>query len=626
MAHYQGICGCWASGGRAGRGWGRCLARSYGMTGCLVVRPLVTDLLVGRLYGWGVWCRLVRCPSGSSGIAFGRMRRSQGYVRRRAGFRRRRPADRLSRHGPNQLVGAPPVSPFKLLVDEFRSPLVVVLLAAALVLVGVSVLGDDSDQLVDAALIGLIVLLNGGLGFTQNYRANRGIESLNKLAALSAQVLRGGVPETIDAKLVVPGDVVLLEEGDRVPADGRLLESVHLRIDESALTGESLPVAKTSAPSPEEAILAERSSMAFSSTVVMRGRGRMLVTDTGMGTEVGKIAEEVQTTDDEPTVFQREVGTLAVRIGWAVAILIAIVAGLQLLIGDLSLLETFITAVALAVAAVPEGLPVVLTLALAFGTRRILERKALVRSLPVVEIVGAAQVICSDKTGTITEGRMTVRQVSTVAEDIDSNRVTAGVADGPLSMAVLSAGLCNNAHRHPEHGYVGDPTETALLEFAERAGAPLERYERTSEIPFASERKMMSVVAHDPGEADGLMLTKGAPEVVVPLCDRISHAGGRSNDDRRAAIRPGGEEPDAGRTGAPGPGARLQAAGSPHRARRGGTHLRRSRRDERSAEARSRRGDRRSPASRHPGGDDHRGSHPDRSRRRAGSGSRRGDG
>ena len=339
-------------------------------------------------------------------------------------------ADRLAKHGPNQLVSAPPVSPFKLLFDEFRSPLVIVLLAAALVLVAVSVLGDDSDQLVDAVLIGLIVVLNGGLGFTQNYRANRGIESLNKLAALSAAVLRDGVREEVDAKLVVPGDVVLLEEGDRVPADGRLLESVHFRVDESALTGESLPVAKTTTPSPGDAILAERSSMTYSSTVVMRGRGKLLVTDTGMGTEVGKIAEEVQTTDDEPTVFQREVGKLAVRIGWAVAILIAIVAGLQLLIGELSLLETFITAVALAVAAVPEGLPVVLTLALAFGTRRILERKALVRSLPVVEIVGAAQVICSDKTGTITEGRMTVRQVSTVSEDIDTDHVTVGVSDG----------------------------------------------------------------------------------------------------------------------------------------------------------------------------------------------------
>ena len=447
-------------------------------------------------------------------------------------------ADRLARHGPNQLVSAPPLSPFKLLFDEFRSPLVIVLLAAALVLVAVSVLGDDSDQLVDAVLIGLIVVLNGGLGFTQNYRANRGIESLNKLAALSAEVLRGGVREEIDAKLVVPGDVVLLEEGDRVPADGRLLESVHLRVDESALTGESLPVAKTTAPSPEDAILAERSSMAYSSTVVMRGRGKLLVTDTGMGTEVGKIAEEVQTADDELTVFQREVGKLAVRIGWAVAILIAIVAGLQLLIGELSLLETFITAVALAVAAVPEGLPVVLTLALAFGTRRILERKALMRSLPVVEIVGAAQVICSDKTGTITEGRMTVRQVSTVSEDIGSDQVTAGIPDGPLSLAVLSAGLCNNAHRHPDHGYVGDPTETALLEFAEGAGGSLEGYERTAEIPFSSERKMMTVVVRQPGNAAGLMLTKGAPEVILPLCDRVSTPEGvvTMTGERRSAL------------------------------------------------------------------------------------------
>ena len=431
-------------------------------------------------------------------------------------------ADRLGEHGPNQLVGAPPVSPYKLLLDEFRSPLVIVLIAAALVLIGVSVLGDDSDQLVDAVLIGLIVLLNAGLGFTQNYRANRGIESLNQLAALSAEVLRGGVREKIDAKLLVPGDVVMLEEGDRVPADGRLVESIHLRVDESALTGESVPVAKTGEPSPEDAILAERSSMVYSSTVVMRGRGRMVVTDTGMGTEVGKIAEEVQTTDDEPTVFQREVGKLAVRIGWAVAILIAIVAGLQLLIGDLSVLETFITSVALAVAAVPEGLPVVLTLALAFGTRRILERRALVRSLPVVEIVGAAEVICSDKTGTITEGRMTVRQISTVVEDIDSEQVGAGAADEPLSMSVLSAGLCNNAHRHPEHGYVGDPTETALLEFAEHAGAVLEGHERTAEIPFASERKMMSVVVRRPGDSGELMLAKGAPEVVLPICDRLS--------------------------------------------------------------------------------------------------------
>lgn len=412
------------------------------------------------------------------------------------------------------------------------------LIAAAVVLVGVALIADESDQLVDAGLIGLIVLLNASLGFTQNYRASRGIEALNRLSAPSAMALRDGVPEQVDAKLLVPGDVVLLEEGDRMPADGRLISSIELRVDESALTGESVAVLKNTHAAPEDATLADRRCMAYSGTVVMSGRGRMLVTDTGMRTEVGRIAEEVQTPEDEPTVFQREVGRLASRIGWAVAVLIGIVAALQLLTGDLSLLETFITAVALAVAAVPEGLPVVLTLALAFGTRRMLDRHALVRSLPVVETVGAAEVICTDKTGTVTEGRMTVQQVSTLSEEVDAQNITPGEHAEPVQTALLTAGLCNNAHRHPEHGYVGDPTETALLEFAERAGAPLERYQRTSEVPFTSERRMMSVTVSQPGEAGGLLLTKGAPEAVLPLCTSVRTAEGASplTDEHRNAL------------------------------------------------------------------------------------------
>ena len=271
-----------------------------------------------------------------------------------------------------------------------------VLIAAAGVLVGVGQIAGESGHLIDAVLIGLIVVLNACLGFSQTYRASRGIESMSRLSAPSATALRDGVAEQVDAEVLVPGDVVLLEEGSRVPADGRLIISIGLSIDESALTGESFPVRKQTEPVMVDAALADRFCMAYSGTVVMRGRGRMLVTLTGMQTEVGKIAEDVQRGEDEPTVFQREVGRLASRIGWAVAVLIAIVAGLQLLTGDLSLLETFITAVALAVAAVPEGLPVVLTLALAFGTRRMLAQKAHVRSLPVVEIVGAAEVICTD--------------------------------------------------------------------------------------------------------------------------------------------------------------------------------------------------------------------------------------
>lgn len=462
----------------------------------------------------------------------------EGLASSASGLSSAEASTRLATYGPNQLTGAPPVSALKLLLDEFRSPLVLVLIVAAAVLVGVALIVEESDHLIDAGLIALIVVLNACLGFTQNYRASRGIESLNRLAAPSAMVLRDGVAEQLDAKVLVPGDVVLLEEGSRIPADGRVINSIDLSVDEAALTGESLPARKSTQPVSDDASLAERFCMAYSGTVVMRGRGRLLVARTGMQTEVGGIAAEVQTAEDEPTVFQREISRLAARIGWAVAVLIGIVVALQLLTGDLSLLETFITAVALAVAAVPEGLPVVLTLALAFGTRRMLERKALVRSLPVVEIVGAAEVICTDKTGTVTEGRMTMRRVATLSEEMDALNITPGTHAEPLAVSLLVAGLCNNAHRHPEHGYVGDPTETALLEFAERAGAPLEEYERTGEVPFTSERRMMSVAVQHPVAADGLLLTKGALEAVLPLCTSIRTPEGVSplSDAERNAL------------------------------------------------------------------------------------------
>ena len=242
-----------------------------------------------------------------------------------AGLSSAEAALRLDAYGPNQLQGAPTVSPIKLLLDEFRSPLVLVLVIAAVVLAVISQVAEESDQLIDAVLIGLIVLLNAGLGFSQNYRASRGIESLNRLAAPSATVLRNGAPEHVDARMLVPGDVVLLEEGSRVPADGRLLSSIELNVDEAALTGESIAVIKRTEPVNQEASLADRLCMAYSGTVVMRGRGRLLVTGTGMATEVGRIAAEVQTTNDEPTVFQREVRRLAARIGWIVAVLIGIV-------------------------------------------------------------------------------------------------------------------------------------------------------------------------------------------------------------------------------------------------------------------------------------------------------------
>ena len=435
---------------------------------------------------------------------------------------------RLSIYGPNRLADTPHVSAFRLLLDEFRSPLVLVLIAAAMVLVAVEFFAGGSDHLIDATLIALIVMLNAGLGFSQNYRASRGMETMNRLSVPSATVLRDGVAEQMDAEVLVPGDVVLLEEGSRVPADGRLISSIALSIDEAALTGESVPVGKQTEPVVAGASLADRSCMAYSGTVVMRGRGRLLVTQTGMRTEVGKIAEDVQRVNDEPTVFRREVGRLATRIGWAVAALIAAVVVLQLITGDLSLLETFITAAALAVAAVPEGLPVVLTLTLAFGTRRMLAQQALIRSLPVVEIVGAAEVICTDKTGTVTEGRMSVRFIATSTDELDATSIASDALVETVEVSALVAGLCNNAQRHPDLGYMGDPTETALLEFADRCGTSLQAYERIGEVPFTSERRMMSVAVDRAGEEGILLLTKGAPEAVLPLCTHVRTLQGAS--------------------------------------------------------------------------------------------------
>ena len=443
-------------------------------------------------------------------------------------------ARRLERYGPNRLVETPPVGSLTLLIREFRSFLVLILLAAAILLFIVGAVDDDSGRFVDAILIFLIVLFNGALGFVQNYRAQRGIEALRKLSAPSAVYLRGGVVLTGDTAGLVPGDIVLIEEGDRVPADGRLVEAFDLRIDESGLTGESLPVAKQPGLLESATNLAERSNMVYMSTVALRGRARYVVTDTGMASEMGKIAAEIQGAEERPTAFQREVDTLGRRITSMIAVLIFVIVVVQLTVSGFTLLETFISAVALAVAAIPEGLPVVLTLALAFGTRRMLERNGLVRSLPVVEIVGGADVICTDKTGTITEGRMGLRILEQPEAQFELVSASSGIGvfvnesgdpeDQSDSLAMLAAGLCNNATFEPTGGLRGDPTETALLEGALAAGVDLGAYSRMHEIPFSSERKMMSVVVGR--DQRRVVLAKGAPEVVLPLCSAVKRADG----------------------------------------------------------------------------------------------------
>ncbi len=441
-------------------------------------------------------------------------------------------ASLAARYGPNSLREQPGIPAWRLMLDEVQNPLVLILIGAVAVLVAMSVLEPAESSWGDALLILAIVVLNGALGFVQNYRAQRGIESLRRLEVPEVRALRDGSPAIVSATQLVPGDVIVLEEGDRIPADARLIRVTDLRVDESSLTGESVPTDKSVDPVPEGAPLAERTDMVYLGTAAVAGRGRAVVTQTGMATQVGAIAQAVQAVEQGPTPFQREVAALGSRITLIIGVLIMIIAALQLTLGGLGLLETFVAAVALAVAAIPEGLPVVMTLALAFGTRRMLERQALVRSLPVVEIIGGADVVCTDKTGTVTEGRMSLGRVYADGDFIEISGdpakpdLAADIALGALSgsPALLAAGLCNNAHRRDDGTFLGDPTEVALLQGALLAGVNLDGWERIEELPFSSERKRMSVAVR--GE-DGStqVLAKGAPEVLLPRCTRIARAG-----------------------------------------------------------------------------------------------------
>jgi Ca2+-transporting ATPase len=453
-------------------------------------------------------------------------------------------ATRLDRYGPNRLAERPGVPAWRLALDEVRNPLVLLLLAATGVLTAVSLLRPAEAHWGDAGLILAIVVLNGALGFVQNYRAQRGIEALQRLSVPVAQVIRGGERTRIAAEVLVPGDIVLLEEGDRIPADGRLLRAHELRVDESSLTGESMTVDKVVAPVAADTPLAERADMVYTGTAVVAGRGRYVVTGTGMSTEIGAIAEAVQAVEEGPTPFQRDVARLGRQITVVIGALIVLIAVLQLTVGGQDLLATFVSSVALAVAAIPEGLPVVMTLALAFGTRRMLGRNALVRSLPVVEIIGATDVVCTDKTGTITEGRMSVGRLITgdhayevtgsagePVGDFVEDGVAADLRDHP---ALRVAALCNDAHRGAEGEILGDPTEVALLVAAFKAGVDIDAWDREAEIPFSSERKRMSVVVRR-GERPEV-LVKGAPEVVLERCTRL-HGDG-SDDDGGRGERP----------------------------------------------------------------------------------------
>jgi len=436
---------------------------------------------------------------------------------------------RLLAVGPNELEAPDRISPWTLLAAQFKNVLIIILLIAVALSV---VLGHG----VEAVIIGIIVVFAALLGFVQEFRAEKAVEALRKMAAPSARVLRDDDEAMVKASEVVPGDIVLLRVGDRVPADVRIIEAVSLQADESALTGESLSVSKNATVTVDRNVpIADRQNMAYSGTVITYGRGRGAVTATGMHTEFGEIAGMLQTVETGKSPLQENLD----GVGKVLAVIALVVVGIIVALGVLrgqDLLEMFLFGIALAVAVVPEALPAVVTISLAMGVQRIVKRNALVRRLPAVETLGSTSVICSDKTGTLTQNEMTVREVFAAGQSVTllgsgyepkGNTTLDGVAVPPPEAVIdvlRAALLASDATLVRENGgrwsIRGEPTEGALVVAAAKVG--LEKYDleaqypRIAEFPFSSERKRMTTLHEVQGST--MAYSKGAAEVVLKAC------------------------------------------------------------------------------------------------------------
>nr|NGX44973.1 Calcium-transporting ATPase [Chlamydiota bacterium] len=440
---------------------------------------------------------------------------------------------RLSEVGANVLPRKKGSSIFKLLFRQFSSPIIWLLLAAAAV-------SGFFGEFIDSFAILAIVILNAVLGFFQEFHAEHSLQALQKLASPTSKVIREGVLQTLPSKELVPGDLILLEAGDRIPADGRVVQSTMLAIEEAALTGESLPTHKgVGVIAQTELALGDRKNMVHMGTAVVSGKGHALVTDTGLRTEIGKIAHFLEHAEKEETPLQRQLGRLGTHLVWICLAIIAVVFVLGLVRG-LAPLNMALIALSLAVAAIPEGLPAVVTIALAIGVKKMAARKALIRRLSSVETLGSTAIICSDKTGTLTQNKMTVRTIWTGGEwyDVEGLGYSPEGAfsqegkpidpnQSPALIKTLTIGvLCNEANIHEQEGkwlLAGDPTEGALLTAAGKAGlfqsSLQDAYPRLDEIPFDSDRKMMSVLCK--GEVGNYLYVKGAPDRILASCTKV---------------------------------------------------------------------------------------------------------
>jgi Ca2+-transporting ATPase len=389
---------------------------------------------------------------------------------------------------------------------------------------------------IDAIVIGIILVLNALFGFYQEYRAERSIEALKKMSSLKATVIRSGKEKEINANLLVLGDLLILSEGNKIPADSRIFEEYNLQTQEASLTGESTPVKKEVKALAEKTPLADRINMVFSGTVISSGKGKAIVTGTGMGSEIGKIAKLIQETEDEKTPLQKKLNQLGRWLGIA-TVLISVIVFLGGILKGENLVEFFIVAVALAVAAIPEGLPAVVTIGLSIGSQRMIKRNALIRKLPSVETLGSTTVICADKTGTLTKNEMTVKKIYTNNKIIDvtgSGYEKKGEffhdnkkISGKEIELLLKIGALNNDASLNGGNIIGDPTEASLIVSAAKAGIKKldleKKHKRIDEIPFSSERKIMTTIHNFNREK--LAFVKGAPEIVLKNCNSIYENG-----------------------------------------------------------------------------------------------------
>jgi len=444
---------------------------------------------------------------------------------------------RLQEFGPNELVERKGVTPLQIFLGQFKDVFVIMLLIA----IGISV---AINEIVDAATIGAIVFLNAVVGFVQEYRSEKAMEAMKKLTAPKARVLRDGTEKFIPSREVVPGDIVLLEAGDRIPADARLLQVVDLKTDEAVLTGESTAVDKNDKVLDEKTPVADRKNSVFMATHITYGRGKAVITSTGMGTEFGKVAEMVQAVETAETPLKQKLTKFAKKLGMIIVAVCAIIFVLELyelfVLGTSGLdeiIKAFETAIALAVSAVPEGLPAVVTVSLALGARELAKRNALIRKLSSAETLGATTIICSDKTGTLTKGEMTVRKIYVDNKMIDvtgagyepkGDFLLNGVPvdpkeDADLDLLLKASTLCSNA-TYDGTKVLGDTTEGALIVAAAKAGMAKtgldKAYSRLQEVPFTSERKRMTTVHKSP-EGELFSYVKGAVELILERSGHI---------------------------------------------------------------------------------------------------------